>query len=339
MTRTTNARQATVRAFAKINLGLRVLYKRPDGYHELRTVFQTISLADRLEIVWNPGKTNEIEMLGTPEIPDTLAARAARLIMDAIADGAAGKALAERRGTIRLRLQKNIPSGAGLGGGSSDAAAVLLSLPVLVGARLPLEKLTELAATLGSDVPFFLYGGTALGLGRGEELYPLPEFPATQALLIASPIHSSTADAYRDVSATLNAGALTNDLLQNKLSSFQSGAWGRGLERNKSSIINDFESVVLARHPQLSGIRERLARCGATRVSMTGSGSAIFGIFDNPGKLERARLAWEQRTVDGERAFAVTFVGRSRYEGAFRRALKEHTKGNDIWPLQSRHAR
>jgi 4-diphosphocytidyl-2-C-methyl-D-erythritol kinase len=317
-------RTARLRAYAKLNLGLRVLYKRPDGYHELRTVFQTISLADTLEISYSPAKAIAIEMEGTPEIADNLAERSARVVMEAAGKG----------GRVHLKLAKNIPSGAGLGGGSSDAAAVLLSLPVLAGIRLPMERLAGLAATLGSDVPFFLYGGTALGLGRGEELYPLPDRPAEQALLVAPATHSSTAEAYRDLSATL-----TNIALQNKLDSFQRGAWGRGALTDKSSIINDFEAVVVARYPELAGIRERLRRAGATRVAMTGSGSAIFGIFDNPGKLERAKLEWEKRSEAGEQAFAVTFVSRPRYQGAWRRALRLNMKGNDIWPPQSRHAR
>ena len=319
-------RTARLRAYAKLNLGLRVLYRRPDGYHELRTVFQTISLADNLEISFEPGRSVSIAMEGTPEIPDNLAERAARLAMDA-----AGKT-----GAVRLRLLKQIPSGAGLGGGSSDAAAVLLALPVLGGFTIPMERLLELAAQLGSDVPFFLYGGAVLGLGRGEELYPLPDVSAQQALLIAPDVHSSTADAYRDLSATLTGDSLTKVGLQNKLSSFQSGVWGDVSGDGKSSIINDFEEVVFARYPVLAEVREKLKRAGATCVVMTGSGSAIFGIFDNPGRLERARLAWKR---PGERAFPVSFVSRARYRAAWRRALDQDRKGNDLWPPQSRHAR
>jgi len=324
-------REARIRAYAKLNLGLRVLYKRPDGYHELRTIFQTISLADNLEISFTPSKSTRIEMEGTPDIPDNLAERAAKLVMEAAGKG----------GTVRLQLRKNIPAGAGLGGGSSDAAAVLLALPVLSGAHLTMERLTALAARLGSDVPFFLFGGTALGLGRGEELYPLPDQPAERALLVVPAIHSSTADAYRDLSATLTDGALTASLLtkvalQNKLDSFQRGAWGSTFGKDKSILINDFESVVLARYPELAGIRRRLQRAGATRVAMTGSGSAMFGIFDNPGKLERTRLEWKS---DGEQVFSVSFVSRKRYQSAWRRALSQHRKGNDTWPPQSRHAR
>jgi len=328
----TGERTARIRAYAKLNLGLRVLYKRPDGYHELRTVFQTISLADDLEISFAPARSTRIEMHGTPEIPDNLAERAARLVMDA-----AGK-----QGAVILKLRKNIPAGAGLGGGSSDAAAVLLGLPVLAGVDLPMEQLTSLAAQLGSDVPFFLFGGTALGLGRGEELYPLPDQPPERALLVVPAVHSSTADAYRDLSATLTAGAaasLTNMALQNKLDSFRRGVWAGAAGKDKPIIINDFEGVVLARYPELTGIRERLRQRGATRVAMTGSGSAIFGIFDNPGKLERARLAWETQTESREKVFSISFVSRARYRGAWLRALSQYRKGDDTWPPRSRHAR
>jgi 4-diphosphocytidyl-2-C-methyl-D-erythritol kinase len=325
-------RAARCKAYAKLNLGLRVLYKRSDGYHELRTVFQTISLADQLKISFRPGKSTSIEMEGTPDIPDNLAERAARLVMEA----------GEKHGSVHLKLRKSIPAGAGLGGGSSDAAAVLLALPVLTGVRLSIEQLSALAVKLGSDVPFFLYGGTALGMGRGEELYPLPDQPPERALLIVPAIHSSTADAYRDVSDGLSA-SLTNIALQNKLDSFQRGVWGGVLEGNKSSLINDFESVVVARYPELAGIRERLRQAGTQRVAMTGSGSALFGIFDNPGKLERAQLGWEKQSaassVAEEKAFAVSFVTRARYQGAWRRALENHMKGDDTWPPLSRHAR
>jgi 4-diphosphocytidyl-2-C-methyl-D-erythritol kinase len=322
--------KVTVRAYAKLNLGLRVLCKRPDNYHELRTVFQTISLADNLEIFFAPGKSTTIVMEGTPGIPDNLAERAARMVMDA----------AEKTGSVRLNLKKNIPTGAGLGGGSSDAAAVLLALPVMVGAKLPMDRLCDLATRLGSDVPFFLYGGTALGLGRGEELYPLPDQPAKQVLVVAPAIHSSTADAYRDLSASL-----TKVALQNKLSTFRQGVWGSGSQSNKSSLVNDFESVVFARYPDLGVISDRLRRAGASRVAMTGSGSAVFGIFENPGKLERARLSWEkQADTSGERVFSVSFVSRTRYQSAWRRALASFVTGadrkdNDTWPPQSRHAR
>src|ERR1017187_8862062 len=144
-------RQARVRALAKINLDLRVLGKRPDGFHELRTVFQTISLADTLEIAYTPAHKTAISLVDDLHIADNLVVRAARLAMEAM----------RATGRIEMRLAKRVPMGAGLGGGSSDAAAVLLALPVLVGRPVDLPNLSAVGQQLGSDVPFFLFGGTA----------------------------------------------------------------------------------------------------------------------------------------------------------------------------------
>src|SRR5262249_43571712 len=154
---------ATLRALAKLNLDLRILHKRPDGFHELRTVFQTISLADIIKVSFTPGRKTEIALDDPLAIPDNLIVRAAKAVLDDT----------RTTGTVRLQLTKRIPMGGGLGGGSSDAAAILLALPVLIGKRPP--HLPQIAVSLGSDVPYFLEGGTALGLGRGEELYPLEE--------------------------------------------------------------------------------------------------------------------------------------------------------------------
>ena len=262
-------RTARLRAFAKLNLGLRVLYKRPDGFHELRTVFQAISLADVLTVSFTRARTTRIVIEGTPEIQDNLVEKAALLAMEAM----------RIHGDVRFLLKKNIPSGAGLGGGSSDAAAVLLALPVLAGKAIPVDRLRMIAAQLGSDVPFFLYGGTALGLGRGEELYPLPSQRIPHVLVVAPDVHSSTAEAYRGVSETL-----TSIPLQNKLHSFQQKLWRGGLGRMDD---NDFEPVVFAQHPELRKIRTRLVRAGAKVAAMTGSGSSIFGIFEDADRLER----------------------------------------------------
>ncbi len=139
-------RQASLRALAKINLDLRVLHARPDGYHEIRTIFQTISLADIIDVEYTRARGTTIQIDGDVDIPDNLIAKAATLVLDAMRVTA----------RVRFRLRKRIPMGAGLGGGSSDAAAVLLALPALAGHRLALPRLMELAAGLGSDVPFFL---------------------------------------------------------------------------------------------------------------------------------------------------------------------------------------
>jgi 4-diphosphocytidyl-2-C-methyl-D-erythritol kinase len=316
-------RAVEVSAFAKINLGLRVLYKRPDNYHELRTVFQTVSLADRLNISWTPGRVRSITIEGAPEIPDNIAARAASLMLDHLALG----------GQVHINLRKKIPSGAGLGGGSSDAAAVLLALPVLIGRKLPIEDLTRLASVLGSDVPFFLQGGRVLGIGRGEELYPLPETTGGKGLIIAPAIHSSTAVAYGDLSATLTLIAL-----QNKLNSFQTETW----LGSEAAAVNDFEPVVSARHPRIGQIVRRLKQLGASMASMTGSGSAVFGIFNDPECLSRALAAFPDMAFPDEQCFPISFLNRRQYRARWHRALASHTgasnsRGAQTWPPLSRH--
>ena len=307
-------RRVRVRALAKLNLDLRVLGKRPDGYHELRTIFQTISLADTLEVGFTPGRRTIVELADSHAIPDNLAARAAQLVLDAM----------RVKGRVAMRLSKRIPLGAGLGGGSSDAAAVLLALPVLAGRKPDPAKLSELAHQLGSDVGFFLWGGTAAGIGRGGELFPLPDGPPRRALVVAPGLHVSTPQAYRHLSPRL-----TSESEQNKIFSFQSQVWGRGVE----SPVNDFEEVVFAQHPSLAALKKRLLRAGASVALMTGSGSALFGLFP-----DRHRISVALQSLVAEQAFPVSFVTRSRYRRMWWRALEEHITGR-TWPPQSRYAR
>jgi 4-diphosphocytidyl-2-C-methyl-D-erythritol kinase len=315
-------RRARVRALAKINLDLRVLGKRPDGFHELRTVFQTISLADTLEIAYTPARKTAISLVDPLRIADNLVVRAARTVMEAM----------RATGRIEMRLTKRIPMGAGLGGGSSDAAAVLLALPALVGRRvgqtmgrtMDLAKLGAIGQQLGSDVPFFLLGGTAVGIGRGTELFPLPDARSQHGILVAPGIHVDTAQAYRDLSPRL-----TTELQQNKIFSFQAITWDTG---SLASARNDFESVVFEQHRKLATIKKRLVRAGATVALMTGSGSALFGLFPDCNGIYRAReLLGEVQT------FPISLVGRARYRALWRRALKEHTTSG-LWPLRSRYS-
>ena len=310
-------RRARVSAFAKINLDLRVLGKRPDGYHELRTVFQTISLADTIEVAFSPARATRIEVAGAPEIPDrdNLAVKAAALALDVI----------RRTGHVALRLTKRIPMGAGLGGGSADAAAVLLALPVLAGGRGEPGDLLRAAAELGSDVPFFLLGGAAIGVGRGTELYPLPDLAARHGLLATPCVHSSTAAAYR----ALDAG-LTTEAQQNKIFSFQSQAWAGVWDRPQ----NDFEGVVFRQHPELARWKRRLAEAGARPAMMTGSGSALFGLFRSREEAARAL-----KSLGEESVFPITLVSRARYRSLWRRRLKAHMIESEVWPPQSRYAR
>jgi 4-diphosphocytidyl-2-C-methyl-D-erythritol kinase len=322
-------RRVAVRALAKINLDLRVLGKRPDGFHELRTIFQTISLADRIVVAFTPSRETAISVEGAPGIADNLMARAAALVLDAM----------KVRGRVSMQLDKRIPMGAGLGGGSSDAAAVLLALPALAGRFLTLPRLCELGERLGSDVPFFLLGGTAVGIGRGTELFPLPDMPSNPGLLIAPGIHVDTAKAYRDLSPRL-----TIELQQNKIVSFQTQTWqaagpqplgvAAGAEdRGVATPANDFEGVVFEQHRKLQDLKRKLTRAGASRSMMTGSGSAVFGLFADREAASRA-----EKLLQKEGALPISLVSRARYRSIWRRQMAEHSDGT-TWPPRSRHSR
>jgi 4-diphosphocytidyl-2-C-methyl-D-erythritol kinase len=310
-----STRQATVLAHAKLNLSLRVLYKRPDNFHELRTVFQTISLADELKISYTKATQTSIEIADNA-IPDNLVERAAHRCLDEM--GITAK--------VHFTLKKHIPMGAGLGGGSSDAAAVLLALPALAGKPIPIERLAEIGASLGSDVPFFLYGGTALGLGKGEELYPLPDAKQRFGLLITPDVHVSTPEAYRDLSAALGESAP-------KLATFQSGCWqSQGFE-----AVNDFEIPVFRRHPKLAAIKKSLIRKGADVALMTGSGSSIFAFFNRKETLERV-----VQSLGEERVYPIRLLSGRSYRREWLRRLQTHIKGNlndNLWPPRSRYVR
>jgi 4-diphosphocytidyl-2-C-methyl-D-erythritol kinase len=304
-------RTARLRALAKINLDLRVLERRPDGYHELRTVFHTISLADRIEVAFTPARRTRITVEGN-DIPDNLIVRAAHAAMDAM----------RVTGEARFRLDKRIPMGAGLGGGSSDAAAVLLALPVLAGKQLDVEQMQGVAAQLGSDVPFFLLGGAAVGIGRGTELFPLPDGPRTQGIVAAPGIHVATADAYRALSPSL-----TSNCRENKIVSFQShvwsGAWPGG--------HNDFEEAVFETHPKLRRLKRRLEMLGAEYARMSGSGSSVYGLFRTRADASRA-----VESLGDERVYPISLVSRAQYRRLWWRQLAPLI-GTQLWPPLSRY--
>lgn len=286
----------TVPAYAKINLGLRVLGKRADGFHELRTVFQTISLADRLTITYAPAARTVVSVEGMPGVGDNLAARAAHAVLTEL----------RLKAAVQIYIEKRIPLGAGLGGGSSDAAAILLALPALAERSIPPARLHALAIPLGSDVPFFLMGGTALGLGRGEELYPLEDLPKFHGVLVTPGIHVSTPEAYRALSPTLTDP-------DRKLADFQESV----LHPLAQPLVNDFEAVVFAQHPRLKALKRKLLKHGADQALMSGSGSSIFGLFHRketvPGVVQSEL---------GSGAIAISLLSRSRYRSVWNQCLK-----------------
>ena len=311
-----------LRSFAKINLDLRVLNKRPDGFHELRTIFQTISLADTIDVEYRPGRSR-IDIKSNLNITDNLIVHAADSVMKAT----------RRTGRLGFVLQKRIPLGSGLGGGSSNAAAVLLALPLLLRRPLPMEKLMELAADLGSDVPFFLLGGAAVGLGRGTELYPLPDVPNRPAVLIAPGIHVSTAEAYQRLGRKAGIGPYSRTI-----EIFQSVAWriSTGLSDRDWAALNDFESVVFRLHPQLKSIKGKLLNVGARPALMSGSGSALFGIFPSRQLRDRAVESF-RKDFAKDKVYPVTMISRSRYRALWRRQLAVPVDSK-VWPPQDRYA-
>jgi 4-diphosphocytidyl-2-C-methyl-D-erythritol kinase len=308
-------RSVALRTLAKINLDLRVLHKRPDGFHELRTIFQTISLADSIEIEYTPARSTRIEL--ETDIPNNLIVRAAEAVLRQT----------KSSGKVEFHLSKRIPMGGGLGGGSSDAASVLLALPVLTGKPILFEKLLEMGAELGSDVPFFLFGGTAAGIGRGTELYPVDAPAETLAVLVTPGVHVSTPAAYQGL-----ARASTVDPL--RLTSFQSFAWQTDQYGN---AVNDFEAVVFNQHPQLGSIKRKLLKLGARPALMSGSGSTLFGLFANRTARDQAARHLKQEFGD-EKVHSVSLIGRRRYRSMWWRQLLPHIEGK-TWPPVSRYAR
>jgi 4-diphosphocytidyl-2-C-methyl-D-erythritol kinase len=279
-------------AFAKINTCLHVLGRRPDGYHELRTIFQAISLSDTLELRKAPGHGISLETTDSalPAGPENLVWRAIEAMRGELGF----------RSGIHASLEKRIPVARGLGGGSSDAAAALIGMLRLAKKELPLERLIEIAAGLGADVPFFLFGGRALAVNRGDEIYPLPDFPQ-RTILVVSPreIGVSTRDAYQWLSREL-----TNRSKPPNIWGFCALCWSRQGAR----VSNDFEAPVFRRHPRLHEIRDGLLKRGAADAALAGSGSAVFGVFRNPAQARRAA-----RTFPEDSVFVVETLSRENY--------------------------
>jgi len=263
-----------LRAFAKINAGLKVLRPRPDGYHELRTIYQTVALHDRVRIsVSRSGDGTSVDC-DNPAVP----AGPGNLVYRAVATWREAR---QWHGQIEVGITKRIPLGSGLGGASTDSAATLFGLERLTGKRLNAPVLHKLAASLGSDVPLFLLGGRVLGCGRGEEVYPLSDLPVRHCLILYPGFSVSTPEAYRELDLRLTeqmGAAYTGGF----------GAWPQFPLWSWGPAENDFELVVFARWPELARSKRRLIRAGAEVASLTGSGSALFALFPTSRQMARA---------------------------------------------------
>ena len=260
-----------LRAFAKINLDLRVLGRRDDGFHEIKTIFQAVDWWD--EILLEPAARFEFSAPGTPDDETNLVVRAVR----------AYERLAGISANVRVAVTKNIPMGRGLGGGSSDAAVTFIGLQRLYKRSLPFEEIPKVLRDLGSDVPFFTLGGRAAGYGRGDEVYKLEDATDYWVLLVDPGVVIPTAEAY---------SWLTVPDKTNNIEGFRDET---GSECAGDVWVNDFEVPVFARYPELGGIKEELLTLGAYRAALSGSGSTIFGQFQMVSDAIRAGSALERR--------------------------------------------
>ena len=269
---------------AKINLGLHIHKKREDGFHELETILQMVTWFDELQL---EGTCEKVELFcDTPEIPNdetNLVVKAARLLQKHFPGRCAG---------VNITLKKSIPSGAGLGGGSGNAAGVLLALNHLWDLKISRENLIALSGELGSDVPFFLISPCAIGTGKGEILEPIKNPINLYVLMIYPNLPLSTPWVYGNLKLKLtkhknNISILTNFLMRSDFAQLGAG------------LYNDLEPIVFKRYPEILEIKNELLRSGAGGALLSGSGSTVFGIFDNPdlAKKALARFAGKKHKV------------------------------------------
>lgn len=250
----------------KINLGLNVISKRSDGYHDIETCFYPIPWTDGLEIVSAKATTFTTSGNVIPgNTDDNLCMKAYKLLQQDF-----------DLPPVHIHLHKAIPTGAGLGGGSSDAAHVLRMLNTMFNLNIDIEKLKHYALQLGSDCPFFITDNPMLGSGRGEVLEPVPADLTGKFIVMIKPnVHVSTREAYAGVTPSGKTGTVKNVLLNVPLKNW------------REQLHNDFENSVFQGHPQIGSIKQKLYEHGALYASMSGSGSTVFGLFEKPVVLQQ----------------------------------------------------
>jgi 4-diphosphocytidyl-2-C-methyl-D-erythritol kinase len=283
-------------SYAKVNFGLRILRRRPDGFHDIETVLQTIDLQDQVHITSAAQRQIEV-CCDHPQVPggaENLAFQAAALLQREY----------PRCGGCHIEIHKKIPPAAGLGGGSSNAGATLLGLNQLWNLKLSQEKLTRLASHLGSDVPFFLEGGTALAQGRGEILRPVALLPDFWLVLVKPKLAISTRWAYSQVRIPLTSNSRCV-----KLNSFKTISHLREL---LSLLQNDLEEAVKNTYPVIGEVKSELLSQGAMGAAMSGSGSAVFGIVET--HRDARMLADKMRSAEWQ-TFIVRPVRRCKIIG------------------------
>jgi 4-diphosphocytidyl-2-C-methyl-D-erythritol kinase len=314
----------SVRSYAKINIGLRIGPRREDGFHELRTLYQTLALFDVIRIDTGRGLGIEIACKD-PRVPcdeSNTCHRMAEKVLHAF----------KIRSRVRINIEKNLPVQGGLGAASSNAVATMLAMEKALKKELaPLDRL-RLAAEVGSDVPLFLIGGTVLGLGRGEQVYPIQDLPSLHCVVATPEIGVSTPAAFADWDNKKATSKLTPDEGSVKIDSFSqslfewlgsrsfspTGVPRQGWDRAEALLLglvrtgmeNDFESVVFPKHPALREVKRTLEKAGARYASLSGSGSTVYGLFANrTGASKAAKLLMDQ----GIRAQATVTLPRTEY--------------------------
>lgn len=288
-------------SYAKVNWSLRILGKRPDGYHEIRTVLQTVSLHDVIH--FSASEDREVGLstndLRVPTDNDNLVVRAAHTLQNHFGT---------KQGT-RIHLEKRIPLGGGLGGGSSNAAVSLLGLTRLWNLRTNFKDLSEIAAGLGADVPFFLYGGRALASGIGTTISPLADVEPHHLLVVTPRATMSTATAYQALRSPALTTPESDSILAISRDGAKSGDFDQWLRRDQ--LTNDFEQVIFDIEPEIERAKEALIQAGARSALLAGSGSSVFGVFDShetqQGALEKIRAE------NGWRMFPCVTLSRDEY--------------------------
>jgi len=305
----------TVRSFAKINLGLYIGPPRPDGFHELRTVYQTIGLYDRITVGVRPGAGIEIQSEDS-RVPTDATNTCYRIVERAMAALGA-------KGRVTVEIEKRLPVQGGLGGASANAVATLLALERALKKRLPQADRLRIAAEVGSDLPLFLVGGTALGVERGEAVFPLPDLPAIPCVIVTPEIGVSTPRAFADWDRKV-AKKLTVSAPSDRINRFghvlsawlsdASGASARSRSRAESPLLdlvrtgieNDFERVVFPQYPELRDFKSVLEGAGALYASLSGSGSALYGLFRTRDAAKRAAAKLKKAGVPAQATSTMT---------------------------------
>jgi 4-diphosphocytidyl-2-C-methyl-D-erythritol kinase len=314
-----------VRSFAKINIGLRIGPARDDGYHELRTIYQTIALADLVRVDVGRGLGIEV-VCKDPRVPSdesNTCWRAADKVLRAL----------KTRGKVRITIEKMLPVQGGLGAASSNAVATILGLEKALKQQLAAEERLRIAAEVGSDLPLFLVGGTVLGTGRGEQVYPLDNLPPIHCVIATPAIGVSTPAAFADWDKRVAGnGKLTDCHDFDKMNRFSYSVyewlngsnfsatgvprkgWDRAeallLDLVRTGIENDFESVVFPRYPAIREVKRALERVGAQYVSLSGSGSTVYGLFADGEAAGKAAKSLQHNDIPAQ---ATVTLPRAEY--------------------------